>query len=257
MAFYACAAAATTWLAAAFGALYFLPLMSPSRGTLWSVRGTLHAFRRAASLRGYDDVMDEQAASYGRACHHMFALSLLISLPTSLMLTVRCGPGVASLNWPQLLDSAESIFPDGVELVINRSQFFLRPSARARGLDGRVDADESDALGASTVAPADPVTTSDSENGASDTANGEYICWSWSDHDTDQNSWCATAPQLEPIRLELPPLLHQVRPPPSPPKPAVAVWAPYCGTLSGCTLRTQRRLWPLLRVPQPTLAHQL
>eukprot|EP00966_Prymnesium_polylepis_P153547 3545924-Prymnesium_polylepis.1 len=72
-----------------------------------------------------------------------------------------------------MLDAAENIFPEGLELtLVDGSSFELRPAAQEAH-------DDAESTG--------PVAGS-----------GEYVCW-----ESQTSAWCATSPTLEPIRIEM------------------------------------------------------
>ena len=144
------------------------------------VRRARRALRHSLRPSFYDDHEDVLAPSIGRACMHLCAVCAVLSLPATLSLLVRLGPAIAALRASSLLDDAVRLFPDGVEIVVNGSTLHLRPKPNVGPLGG---------------APTAP----EAESGT------RYVCW-----EEDASSWCATAPQLEPIRLTLPMLLHDV-----------------------------------------------
>jgi hypothetical protein len=137
---------------------------------------SLRALRSAHRPSFYDDPTLAESPTMCRACRHLLLLSFFLSLPTTMLLLARCYPALAALRWTSVVSAAQTVFPSGIELVLNGSQLLLRPAASAKA-----------AGGASTG------------TGAAD--DDTYVCWTSGE---GASSWCATAPLLEPIRLPLP-----------------------------------------------------
>lgn len=125
------------------------------------------------SLRGLWDCTHPaiKEPTFCKACTFIFFLSFMLSLPFTVFVIFRMGPAVSRLNL-SLLDDAANLFPAGVELLINGSSLQLRPTSATEGVVGRTD-------------------------------DSIYVCWT-----ENEVSWCADSLQLEPIRIELPPLLY-------------------------------------------------
>ena len=138
-------------------------------------RMSLRALRGSHRPTFYDDPAVIANASVCRACCHLIILSFALSLPSTLVLMIRCFPALASIRWNAIVSEAPLIFPAGIELLLNDSSLSLRP---------------------------DPLAVKDTR-GSSSSADEKYVCWSQGDR-----SWCAEAPLLEPIRLRLPSMLH-------------------------------------------------
>lgn len=128
----------------------------------------------------YDEHTDVVEPSLGKACSHLVLLCLMLSLPATAGLIVRIAPALVSVQISSVLDGAVRLFPSGVEILLNQSALHLRPAPSA-------------------------VRPEEAEAAAEDGDGSTYVCW-----EDDASSWCAAAPQLEPIRLELHPLLHDV-----------------------------------------------
>ena len=158
---------------------------------------TLSALRRSHHPSFYDGRHITDEPTLCRGLKHIILLSLLISLPTSISLLLRCMPALVGLHWPTLFGEAERIFPKGLELVLNGSQLMLRPEPAAFGAA---------ASSSSTAAGEEE----------EEEARDSYVCWSSGDESVEEEDgtqtvtpgqqWCALAPQLEPIRFSLPPV---------------------------------------------------
>ena len=159
-------------------------------------RMSLRALRGSHRPTFYDDPAVIANASVCRACCHLIILSFVLSLPSTLVLMIRCFPALASIRWNAIVSEAPLIFPAGIELLLNDSSLSLRP---------------------------DPLAVKDTRGSSSGT-DEKYVCWSQGDR-----SWCAEAPLLEPIRLRLPSMLHDAfytsLPSPLPVPPARLLYA--------------------------------
>ena len=116
----------------------------------------------------------DKRCSIGRSCLYMLLLCLGVSVPASLLQLGRVLPAVIAVDWPSVAERTVRIFPQGLELVFNESRFELRPLSEP-------------ATAATDLGGPDP---------------HKYICW-----EKSAVSWCAAAPDLEPLRLELSPLV--------------------------------------------------
>ena len=120
-----------------------------------------------------------------RACTFLLYVCFVVSIPSSVMLWLRCLPALAEFDPLDMVHAAGRIFPAGLELVMNDTALYLRPAPSVSTQDN----------------------TPHHENGQS------LVCWT-----EGSSSWCAAAPQLEPIRIELGWLLwdacHSDLPPP-------------------------------------------
>ena len=158
-----------------------------------AIATTLRALRQAQRPSFYDDEAIFGAnPTFSRACIHLILLSLFVSLPSTFVFVLRCSPALGSLHMPMLLDEAERVFPNGLEIVLNGSQLLLRPDP---------DAQPTSAAAAASSAPKEE-------------EDDTFVCWSSAAEVvadqvvTPAISWCASAPRLEPIRMQLSTLLH-------------------------------------------------
>jgi hypothetical protein len=125
----------------------------------------VHRILRTAVPSFYLQRQFEERPNVCSACAHLLLVVAVLSLPGSCLVALHLAPALASLNGPELLEGAESVFPDGLDLVFNKSYLSLRPSVDSQ--------------------PSEP--------------GKGYVCWE------DHSAWCTGRPSesLEPIRLEL------------------------------------------------------
>ena len=131
----------------------------------------------------YDDHNVVLRPTFGKACSHLLTLCLLLALPSSCMMVLRVAPAASALRWGAAIDSAATLFPEGLELVLNGSTLHVRPSPPALATQ---NGHQAPPRGGEALSP-------------------RYVCWS-----KGEQSWCASATQLGPIRVALPPLLHDL-----------------------------------------------
>jgi hypothetical protein len=150
------------------------------------------------------------SASFCTSCIFMQLLTLFLALPHTVAHVLRIGPALYQIRWPAVLDDMEHIFPAGLELELDGGRVILRPetAAAAAAAAAAVPAD-ADAEGSSIGSGGGGGGGGGGSGGGSldgDVDEDEdFVCWS---SNGGSEGWCATAPQLEPVLLRLPPLLH-------------------------------------------------
>ena len=102
------------------------------RGFIWKT------FRRSF-YRELNPLARQRQPSTCAGCCHLLVLSLLLSIPTTLLTTIRIAPTLAALDLPAALDAATNFWPNGLELVLDASRpadLELRPTPQASKAGG-------------------------------------------------------------------------------------------------------------------------
>ena len=69
------------------------------------------------------------------ACRYLLVLSLVLSLPGTLLCIAKVSLPLSELDGPALVDGAIRLFPHGLELEFNGKQLALRPEGSFRRRD--------------------------------------------------------------------------------------------------------------------------